>query len=149
VPLLTQGHGGLGGRLARVTTALFAAGAGPVAVIGSDSPDLPRSLVEKAFAALADAEVAVIPSRDGGYALVALRRAAPMLFTGIPWSSPRVLAATEMRAACLGLSFATVGEWDDLDDLASLQRLVIRSPECVTAQYARAYLSKHLPSASG
>jgi glycosyltransferase A (GT-A) superfamily protein (DUF2064 family) len=41
--------------LARVTAALFAAGGGPVAVAGADSPDLPLPLLATAFAALADA----------------------------------------------------------------------------------------------
>ena len=114
MPLLPQGRGDLGARLARVTAALFAAGGGPVAVVGSDSPDLPLPLVTAAFAALATAEVAAIPSRDGGYALLALRRPAPALFAGIPWSTAQVLTATRARASALGLRFVTVGEWDDL-----------------------------------
>jgi glycosyltransferase A (GT-A) superfamily protein (DUF2064 family) len=120
-----------------------------VAVAGSDSPDLPLSLVAKAFAALATVEAAAIPCRDGGYALLALRRPAPGLFCGIPWSTKGVLASTQQRAEELGLSFTTVGEWEDLDDLASLQRLLLRSPECMTAQYARAHLGRLLPSGCG
>jgi len=144
VLLLPQGRGDLGERLARVTAALFRAGCGPVAVVGSDSPDLPLSFIDAAFAALAAAEVAVVPSRDGGYTLLALRRPAPQLFTGIPWSTPEVLSATRARATAAGIPLAVVGEWDDLDDLASLQRLAKRSPECATARYARVHLSKHL-----
>jgi glycosyltransferase A (GT-A) superfamily protein (DUF2064 family) len=148
-PLFPQGRGDLGVRLARVTAALFAAGGEPVAVIGSDSPDLPLPLVAAAFAALATAEVAVIPSRDGGYALLALRRPAPALFTGIPWSTAQVLTATRARASALGLSFVTVGEWDDLDDVASLHRLLARSPGCATARYVRTHLGSGLWSGSG
>jgi len=144
VSLRPQGRGDLGERLGRVTAALFRAGGGPVAVVGSDSPDLPLPLISAAFAALAAAEAAVVPCRDGGYALLALRRPVPQLFTGIPWSTPEVLSATRDRAAAAGLPLAVVGEWDDLDDLASLQRLAQRSPECATARYACAHLSKHL-----
>ena len=127
VPLLPQGRGNLGARLVRATAALFAAGGGPVAVAGADSPDLPLSLISAAFAALSDAEAAVIPCQDGGYALLALRRPAPALFAGIPWSTAEVLAATQQRATELGLRLATIGAWDDVDDLPSLHRLLARS----------------------
>ena len=149
VPHLPQGRGNLGVRLARVTAALFAAGGGPVAVAGADSPDLPLPLLAAAFAALADAEVAAIACRDGGYALLALRRPAPALFAGIPWSTAGVLAATQARAAVLGLRFATIGAWDDLDDLPSLHRLLARSPECATARYAQVHLRSYLMSSCG
>jgi hypothetical protein len=49
----------------------------------------------------------------------------------------------------LGLRFAVVGGWDDLDDLAALHRLLLRSPECATARYARAHLGTLLPSGCG
>jgi rSAM/selenodomain-associated transferase 1 len=149
MPRLPQGRGDLGTRLARAMTTLFAAGGGPVALAGADSPDLPLPLVARTFTALETADIAAIPCRDGGYALLALRRPAPGVFSGIPWSTPAVLAATQQRAAELGLRFATVGGWEDLDDLASLQRLVLRSPECMTAQYARAHLGRLLPSGCG
>lgn len=145
LPLLPQGRGDLGARLARTTAALFATSGSPVGVVGSDSPDLPPALIDEAFAALADVDVAAIPGEDGGFVLLALRRPAPELFTGIPWSTPVVLEAVRHRAELLGLSFATVGSWDDVDDLPSLCRLVQRSPECATARYARAYLRSRLP----
>jgi len=144
VVLFPQGRGDLGARLARTTAALFAAGGSPVAVAGSDSPDLPLALISEAFAALATAEVAAIPCTDGGFAFLALRRPTPALFAGIPWSTSDVLAATQARAEELGLRFATVGGWDDLDDIAALHRLLTRSPDCATARYARAHLGNAL-----
>lgn len=149
LPLLSQGRGDLGMRLDRVTARLFAAGAAMVAVAGSDSPDLPPALVEKAFAALSASDVAVIGSTDGGYALLALRRPHPGLFAGIPWSSARVLEITRLRAAELGLRMATIDCWDDLDDLPSLQRLLARSPQCATARYIRAHLHDRVCSGCG
>lgn len=149
VPLLLQGRGDLGTRLSRATAALFAAGGGPVAVAGADSPDLPLPLIDAAFAALATADAAAIPCVDGGFALLALRRPAPRLFTGIPWSTPATLATMRERSAQLGLRFAMVGSWDDLDDQASLHRLLERTPECATAQYARAYLGSAPRAGSG
>lgn len=138
--LLPQGRGDLGVRLARATARLFAAGAAPVAVIGADSPDLPLALVEQAFAALADADAAVVPCLDGGFALLALRRPVPELFAGIPWSTAEVMAVLRQRAAALGLHVVTVAAWDDLDDQDSLRRLLVRSPECATARWVKAHL---------
>jgi rSAM/selenodomain-associated transferase 1 len=149
VPLLPQGRGDLGLRLARVTAALFATGGGPVALAGSDSPDLPLALIDAAFAALATADAAAIPCMDGGFALLTLRRPVPELFTGIAWSTPTTLAALRARATALGLRFTTVGRWDDLDDLDALHRLLQRTPECATAQYARAHLGNALRAGSG
>ena len=149
IPLLPQGRGDLGMRLTRVTAALFAAGAATVAVAGSDSPDLPPAMIGEAFAALNGADVAAIASADGGYALLALRRPAPELFTAIPWSSAEVLALTRARAAALGLRFTTVGCWDDLDDFAALQRLLARSPHCATARHIRAQLSDRVCAGCG
>jgi len=149
VPLYSQGRGDLGSRLTRATRAWFAAGGAPVAVAGADSPDLPLTLIEAAFAALESADVAAVACRDGGYALLTLRQSVPALFAGIPWSTPEVLAATHRRASELGLRFAVVGDWDDLDDLAALQRLVVRSPSCRTAQFARAHLHTRLRSGCG
>lgn len=149
VAYLPQGRGDLGARLVRTTAALFAAGGGPVAVVGSDSPDLPPALIAAALNALDAADVAAIPCRDGGYALLALRRPAPELFTAMPWSTAAVLAATRARAAALGLGFATVGGWDDLDDFPALLRLLARSPECATARHVRAHLGRVLCSGCG
>jgi len=144
LPFLAQGRGDLGARLQRGTAALFAAGGGPVAVVGSDSPDLPPTLIETAFAALATADVAAIGTVDGGYALLALSRPVPQLFTAMPWSTNQVLARTRERAEAVGLRFATVGVWDDLDDLPALQRLLVRSPQCATAHHLRAHLGSRL-----
>lgn len=149
IPLMLQGRGDLGIRLERVTTALFAAGWGPVAVAGSDSPDLPPALIAAAFAALADADAAAVPCADGGFALLALHRPAPALFAALPWSTPEILAALRERAARLDLRFATVGTWDDLDDLDALRRLLLRSPECATARHARAHLGRIFCSGCG
>ncbi len=107
------------------------------ALIGTDSPDLPPALVEEAFAALDGGGLVVIPARDGGYALVGERGHHPEMFRDIPWSTAEVLPATRRRAAELSLRLREVGEWEDLDDLESLQNLMRRSPSSRTAAFAR------------
>ena len=60
-----------------------------------------------------------------------------------------MLAATRSRAAALGLRLAVTDGWDDIDDLAALRRLLVRSPTCATAQYTRAQLHSRLCRAGG
>src|SRR5262249_33915949 len=47
----------------------------------------------------------------------------PHLFSGIDWSTPRVLSQTKMRAAEEGLAIVPLAEWYDVDDWESLKRL--------------------------
>jgi hypothetical protein len=117
-----------------VTIAICYAG-GPVLLAGSDSPDLPLRLVEEAIDHLQRSDVVSVPCRDGGYAIIGLRQPTTELFIDIPWSTPAVLEATRRRCRELGLSYYETAGWDDLDDMADLQRLVERSPETLTARH--------------
>jgi hypothetical protein len=142
VPLICQGEGNLGERMERALLRLLR-DRDAAALIGSDSPDLPPSLVSEAFVALEENEFVTVPSRDGGYVLVGERRHHPELFRDIPWSTDAVLEATRGRAAEKGVTYREVGGWDDVDDLASLRRLVRRSPDSTTGRFAREILSSH------
>ncbi len=145
VLLLPQAAGGLGERLRQASDQLFTAGGGPILLIGSDSPDLPAAMIMEALAALEQgADVVTVPCLDGGYALLGLQRSSPTLFEDIPWSTAGVLAATRRRALQTGLTYQELAQWDDLDDLASLKRLVKRSPETGTARYVQGQLRHYL-----
>lgn len=95
----------------------------PAAVVASDVPHLSGAAVARALRLLdGSADVVLGPSPDGGYWMIALR-AAHDLFTGIPMGTSDALAATERRAAALGLRVARaepVRDVDDLDDLTAL-----------------------------
>lgn len=125
--LSAQRDGGLGARLAAGMEAAFVRGYQRVAVIGSDIPHMASAWIEDAFASLDDHDVALGPTRDGGYYLLALRAPEPRLFEGISWSSGRELAQTLNRAGELGLRVNAIQrtfDIDDIDDLRSLQELV-------------------------
>lgn len=134
--LIHQSDGNLGRRLDQAFAQLFAEGYRAAALIGSDSPDLPTPLVAAAFAALNDNALAVAPASDGGYVLIGQSSHNPALFHDMPWSSPDLWPATRQRAEQLGLSYQELDTWEDLDDLASLQRLCHRAPNSPTAQLA-------------
>ena len=144
LPLLEQVGDGLGVRMTNAVQTLFAAGAGPVLLSGSDSPDLPFPLLEQALQELQETDVVTIPCRDGGYVVVGMRRPTTELFEGIPWSTSRVLETTRQRSRLLDLTYHETASWDDLDELADLQRLVARSPESQTARHIVSELSELL-----
>lgn len=122
-PWFAQQGVDLGDRLARAFQAGFDLGAERVAIIGSDSPDLPAIYLERALTDLERSPAVLGPAFDGGYYLVGLSRPLPDLFRGIPWSTPRVTAATLVTARRLGVEVALLPPWEDVDDAATLQRL--------------------------
>lgn len=90
-----------------------------VAAVGSDHPTLSLAAVRGALAALAaaEADLALGPSLDGGYFLIALRREAlsPRLFAEIDWSTERVYAQTNERCRELGLRVVELPAARDVD----------------------------------
>jgi hypothetical protein len=104
--------------MARAFGECFARGARRVAIVGTDAPDCTRAHVTAAWAALDTHDVAVGPTHDGGYYLLALARPCPGLFQDIAWSTPDVLRATLARAAAAGLSVARLATLRDVDTLA-------------------------------
>ncbi len=124
--VLAQPPGDLGARMLHAFEAAAAAGAPWSAVVGTDAPQLGAAQITEAAAALgappADgvpggpaADVALVPTLDGGYALLAAREPHPELFRGIPWSTPEVAAATRRAAAAAGLGARTLSPTFDVD----------------------------------
>ena len=125
VTVYIQQGSGLGAALESAFVQGLADGYQAVAVLGADTPTLPPAIVAEAFAALqADIDVALGPSDDGGYYLLAARRLYPPLFRDMTWSTNQVTAQTLHRCAVLGLRTHLLPEWSDVDDAASLARLI-------------------------
>ncbi|MEW5862344.1 MAG: TIGR04282 family arsenosugar biosynthesis glycosyltransferase [Pseudomonadota bacterium] len=123
--LRAQGAGDLGQRMHTALAEALGRRAAAV-LVGSDCPALGPRELRAAFAALAGGMDAVIaPAADGGYALIGLRRSAPLLFEGIAWGGPRVLEQTRARLRALGLRWRELPQVRDVDralDLARLRR---------------------------
>ena len=127
---LPQHGADLGERMSDAFTRSFAEGFSSVILIGSDLPDLPRRIIEEAFAALEDQNDAVIgPAADGGYYLIGLKKQAftPDIFRGLDWSTSSVLAQTTNILQASGHRLCFVDEWFDVDTGADLMRLIARS----------------------
>ena len=125
--LTDQGRGSLGARMSRALEPLASSGA---LLIGTDTPSLPVSLLEKSVGALLRSRVVIAPSLDGGYYAVGVRGAMPPIFTAIRWGSGSVLAATILRLQrariryALGPAWYDVDRWSDVMLLAAHRRLL-------------------------
>lgn len=114
-----QADGDLGAKMAGAIARHV--GSGPVVLIGSDAPTLPRPHLHQALGALMEHDVVVGPARDGGYYLVGARLPLPELFADVAWSTPAVLPTTLARLA--GRSHALLPEWYDVDTPDDLRHL--------------------------
>lgn len=118
--LRRQEGAGLGARMQAAFDRVFARGARRVVLIGSDQPRLSRADVLRALDELERHDLVLGPALDGGYYLIALRRPAPSLFEGIPWSSGSVLDETLARAAAEGLEVTLIDRRRDIDTVEDL-----------------------------
>lgn len=111
--LRSQSSGDLGARLAAAAQAVEP-GRGWLA-IGADCPGLDAPLLRVAATIVAQGEVALGPTRDGGYYLIGGRTPLPPLFDGIAWSTNRVLADTRARLARAAVPWRELPTLRDVD----------------------------------
>jgi len=112
----------LGEKLCHIFQEKLSEGYAAVSIMGSDSPDLPNRLVQASFSLMLTqrADLVLGPCPDGGYYLIAATKLYPDLFSGIPWSTDKVLATTLTKAAELGLKTKLLPPWNDLDTFQDL-----------------------------
>jgi uncharacterized protein len=114
-----QGDGDLGARMSSAIDRHIAQG--PVVIIGSDAPTLPRAYLHQALDELMAQEVVIGPSEDGGYYLIGARLPVPELFVDVHWSTAEVLPTTLQRLT--GRSSLVLPPWHDIDSAEDLVRL--------------------------
>lgn len=124
VKLIDQVGDDLGVRMQQAFAALFGKGYQRVLIVGTDVPSLPLDHYQQALALLNTHDVVLGPALDGGYYLIGLTQPRPELFAGIAWSTDRVLAATQEKAAGLGLKTALLPPWRDVDTIEDLKALM-------------------------
>lgn len=122
LPVHLQRGRDLGERMATACTEALGR-ARRVALIGSDCPALTPPLIGRALAELQGVDAVLGPAEDGGYVLLALKRAEPVLFEGMPWSTERVAELTRERMRSLRWRWRELPELWDLDRPADLLRL--------------------------
>jgi len=136
----------LGERMSDAFQRTLARGYDVAAIIGTDSPDIPVAFLEEAFLRLEDEKVDAVfgPSEDGGYYLIALKRLHAVLFEGIEWSGPSVLAVSLAVAERAGIRSALLSMWHDVDTVDDLRRPDLLD-ERNGAPLTRRFIQKLLP----
>jgi rSAM/selenodomain-associated transferase 1 len=94
-----------------------------IIAFNSDSPHLPRSVLEDAFETLAAHDVVVGPTHDGGYYLVGAKASHPTLFAGDGMGTSSALERLLARARALELSVGFADRFYDIDVADDLSRL--------------------------
>lgn len=120
VRLRAQGEGGLGARLEQATRQTLDE-TSAILLIGTDCPELDRSRLAAAAAALGPYDAVIHPAEDGGYALLGLKRFSPTLFDEIPWSTAAVFDETRARVEALGWSLHVGDTLRDIDEPEDLR----------------------------
>jgi glycosyltransferase A (GT-A) superfamily protein (DUF2064 family) len=83
--------------------------------IGADCPRLEAALLRQAATIIMREEIVLGPSEDGGYYLVGGPTPLPDLFTGMPWSTSRVLDETRARLRRAGATWHELVTLRDVD----------------------------------
>ena len=89
----------------------------------SDSPHLPRSVLEDAFETLAAHDVVAGPTHDGGYYLVGAKASYPVLFAHDGMGTSSALERLLLHAQALELSVGFAPSFYDIDVADDLARL--------------------------
>jgi hypothetical protein len=125
-----QEHGDLGERMKRALAELWGRGHRNAAIIGSDVAAVPPEFFHRAFGQLSSNQCRVVlgPSRDGGYYFVGMNRPTPEIFDDMTWSHDQVLVQTTARLTELGIGFALLPVWFDIDTAGDVEILRSCSP---------------------
>jgi rSAM/selenodomain-associated transferase 1 len=138
--LIPQEGADLGMRLDQALTHYLTSGCDHAVIMNSDGPTLPIDYLRRAFIELAaGAEVVLGPSTDGGYYLIGLSQPAPRLLREVRMSTSQVLADTLALAHEEQLRVAVLPAWYDVDDAASLSRLIAELNTAPVAPHTRSF----------
>lgn len=110
-----------GERLQRAFQHEMASGAEKIIAINTDTPTLPKRLIEEAFDALNSTDIVLGPAFLGGIYLVGSRLPTNVLFERIPWGTPDVFRQAVHNVTTAGLSLKTLEPWYDVDTEHSFQ----------------------------
>ena len=123
VDYLPQKGNNLGERMKNAFMYSFDKGSKRTVIIGTDSPTLPSSYIQKAFDALKEVPVTVGPTFDGGYYLIGLSGQNDAIFDGIDWSTSKVFGQTLTRIQAINKQLYVLPPWYDVDTPDNLEFL--------------------------
>lgn len=129
---------------------LLSRGFPAVCLVNSDSPTVPRAILEVAIESLSrPGDCMVLGAIDrGGYYLIGLKEGHRDLFARISSSTANIVTHTTARAAAMGLKLEMLPPWYEVKDARGLNRLCkeLLGPDsrarAHTAPYTNQYLAK-------
>jgi hypothetical protein len=126
---LPQTGADLGERMHNALATCFAEGFQSGVIIGSDSPDLPKQIIEKAFESLQNHGAVIGPTYDGGYYLIGFSRdsVSKRFFENMTWSTNSVYWETIKRFDKEGVSSHVLPRWRDIDTVDDVRVLLKES----------------------
>jgi rSAM/selenodomain-associated transferase 1 len=140
----------LGERMKNAFEKSFLDGFEKAILIGSDSPDLPREIIEEGFAALTSDDTVIGPAYDGGYYLIGFRAATFLrdTFSGISWSTEGVLKNTLAILDRKGLKVTVLTTWRDIDTYEDLKAFLEKNRNTAFAKSRTVRYAKSIKSTS-
>ena len=109
----------LGDKMRRALQDRFAEGYDKAVIIGSDSPSLPVTYIERALGS--DKDLVLGPSTDGGYYLIGMRGKVVEVFDGVSWGTQKVLRETCAHLERDGAELELLPVWYDIDNPEDLR----------------------------
>lgn len=121
----------IGKKMGNAFVQSFSEGSERVVLIGSDIPDIPNSVIHKAFSSLDKSDAVLGPASDGGYYLIGFKNGSflPDVFHGIPWSTPSVYRETTEVFRRSNYRVHILRQWNDVDTLDDLRALFTRNQD--------------------
>lgn len=126
-----QRGAGIGRRMENAFVQSFSEGSERVVLIGSDIPDLPNSVIHRAFSSLDKSDAVLGPASDGGYYLIGFKKTSflPGIFHGIAWGTSSVYRETVEVFRHSKYRVHTLRQWNDVDTLDDLRTLFRRNQD--------------------
>lgn len=124
VPILAQGPGNLGQKMNNVISKVAKESPEGLLIVGGDHPGLSTEDLTNLGQGLSESLVCLLPTEDGGYAGLALKKPFPELFGNIPWSTEKVLSISLGICKDHGISTRVLNPIYDVDRPEDLDRLV-------------------------
>lgn len=123
VNYIPQKGNNLGERMKNAFMYSFEKSSERTVIIGTDSPTLPLSYIQKAFDALKEVSVTIGPTFDGGYYLIGLSEQNDTIFDGVDWSTSNVFSQTLARIQAVKKQLCVLPPWYDVDTSDNLEFL--------------------------
>ena len=131
-----QAGEGLGEKMNNALDQVLELGYDAVVLTGADLPELTAAHLESGFRGLAEADVVLGPTADGGYYLVGVKAPAPFLFENQTYGAGSVYENAVSAARAAGASVAAAEPCDDVDTPEDLKKLRL-SPGSHTAAFLK------------